>query len=351
MKKITAVLSIITMAVCLAACGGGAKTETTAAAVADTNAGTTAAADAGTQEADNSAANETTSAAAADSPFDMGPKTISTSQLQAELPAGYTNWPQKDWDDNPEEARLCFVKGTGYTDEFAMYDAPYISMTYWTPNESVSIQEGYLQDEVIRDLNINGNSVKLYTGTEPFAGIVLGKCILPAPDGGSFDIEFCADKITPEDPDLISILSSLTVPGHESAAGSGSGSGSKDTGNAVKDEELSKIEGSYNAVAATVPGDKDTYYIQRYEAGGQVYDDPKLLSQSGLINTWFRMDAGGTGVLCLSGSEMEVGWKDGKITMSGSPLFTYEILSDDTVVVDMGQQVRYILKKGMKLSE
>ncbi len=87
-------------------------------------------------------------------------------------------------------------------------------------------------------------------------------------------------------------------------------------------------------------GDAGKYVVYEYEAGGQKVSH-EMLEMAGAEDISLELKADGTGTFVLLGSELDITWKPGEVTVYGTSKFTYE-LDGDTLVLDM-QGVKYTM--------
>lgn len=98
---------------------------------------------------------------------------------------------------------------------------------------------------------------------------------------------------------------------------------------------------------AAKAADSSRYTITEYSANGLTYDDPEIIAQLGMAETYVELNDDHTGVVCLSGSGFEMNWTDdGQISVSGVPMYTFERESDDCIILSLYDTIFYRLERG-----
>lgn len=89
----------------------------------------------------------------------------------------------------------------------------------------------------------------------------------------------------------------------------------------------------------------EEFWIVSYTMNRQTYDG-SYLKESGMDQTYLKLNADHTGYLMLAGDGFEITWTDdGQISINDVPYYTFSYTDADTIVLNMFDTMFYTLKK------
>lgn len=88
-----------------------------------------------------------------------------------------------------------------------------------------------------------------------------------------------------------------------------------------------------------------------YNAGGEELNMEQIVSSGMATDVYLDLQADGSGVLSMFGTDTEISCKDGKVSAFGQELYSYEMQDNDTMIFDMMGAVYTFLREGSAVAE